>query len=281
MSAADNIHQDRTGGAKLDFEGDMSYGDYLSLDALLNAQHPLSPDHNELLFIIQHQTSELWIKLVIHELRAAREQIKGDHLPATFKMLARVSRIMEQLVSSWSVLATLTPSEYSALRPYLKNSSGFQSYQYRLIEFILGNKQPPMMRPHRHKAAIYAEVEAELGAPSLYDEAIRLLGRRGHPLDVEALQRDWSTPYAYNESVEQAWLAVYHDPEAEWECYELAEELVDLEDTFRQWRFRHLTTVERIIGFKRGTGGTAGASYLKQVLDTQLFPELWRVRTSL
>jgi tryptophan 2,3-dioxygenase len=268
-------------GARLDFAAEMSYGDYLALDDLLAAQHPLSPDHNELLFIIQHQTSELWMKLMLHELRAARQQIQQDALPPAFKMLERVARIMAQLVTSWDVLATLTPSEYSAIRPFLKSSSGFQSHQYRLIEFILGNKQAVMMRPHRHKPPLHEQVEAELQAPSLYDEAVRLLARRGHTIDPSALERDWAEAYPYNASVEAAWLSIYQQPEAQWELYELAEELVDLEDAFRQWRFRHLTTVERVIGYKRGTGGTAGTSYLRHVMDTRLFPELWNVRTHL
>jgi len=272
---------DQHDGAKLDFSEDMSYGDYLSLDALLNAQHPQSPDHNELLFIIQHQTSELWIKLMLHELAAARELLKHDELPPAFKMMARVSRIMEQLVHAWDVLATLTPSEYSAFRPFLAHSSGFQSYQYRLIEFVLGNKNGVMTRPHRHDDALFALVDRELHTPSLYDEALRLLARRGFTIALEVLDRDWTQPYNHHASVEQAWLTVYQDTSRYWELYELAEELVDMEDAFRQWRFRHMTTVERIIGFKRGTGGTSGVNYLKQVLDTQLFPELWRVRTSL
>lgn len=268
-------------GAKLDFTDDMSYGDYLALDSLLTAQHPLSPDHNEMLFIIQHQTSELWMKLMLHELQAARQQIQLDALPPAFKMLERVARIMAQLVTSWDVLATLTPSEYSAIRPYLKNSSGFQSHQYRLIEFIMGNKQEVMMRPHRHNPPVFEQVDAELNVPSLYDEAVRLLARKGHSINPSVLDRDWSQPYAYDASVEAAWLAIYQQPESQWELYELAEELVDLEDAFRQWRFRHLTTVERVIGYKRGTGGTAGTYYLRHVLDTRLFPELWNVRTHL
>lgn len=271
----------QTNGARLDFEDEMSYGDYLGLDALLAAQNPLSPDHNEMLFIIQHQTSELWMKLMLHELRAARSQIQQDDLPPAFKMMARVTRIMAQLVHSWDVLSTLTPSEYSAIRPYLKQSSGFQSHQYRLIEFMLGNKNAVMLRPHRHRDAVAAELERELNAPSLYDEAIRALARRGHVIEAGALERDWSQPHPYAATVEAGWLAIYQQPTADWELYELAEKLVDLEDSFRQWRFRHLTTVERIIGFKRGTGGTSGAGYLKQVLDIQLFPELWRVRTNL
>ncbi|MCA0453351.1 MAG: tryptophan 2,3-dioxygenase [Chloroflexi bacterium] len=268
-------------GAKLDFADDMSYGDYLSLDHILNAQNPLSTDHNEMLFIIQHQTSELWIKLMLHELNAARERLKADDFSPAFKMMARVSRIMEQLVSAWDVLSTLTPSEYSSIRPFLRQSSGFQSYQYRLIEFILGNKNDVMIRPHRHYPNLTAILQAELEKPSLYDEVLFLLARHGYKLDDAILKRDWTLPYRYNGSVEAAWLEIYRNSESSWSFYELAEELVDLEDSFRQWRFRHMTTVKRIIGFKRGTGGTSGVGYLTQVLDTELFPELWRVRTSL
>jgi len=278
QSRTANNHLD---GAHLDFNNDMSYGDYLALDDILEAQHPLSEDHNELLFIIQHQTSELWMKLMLHELSAAREQIKRDDLPPAFKMMARVSRIMEQLVHAWDVLATMTPSEYSSFRPHLGRASGFQSYQYRMIEFIMGNKNAVMTRPHQHHPQRSKAVDRELHSPSLYDEAIRLLARRGYTIDPHIMDRDWTQAYQFNASVEQAWLAVYREPHEAWELYELAEELVDLEDSFRQWRFRHLTTVQRIIGFKRGTGGTAGVSYLKHVLDTELFPELWKVRTDL
>ncbi|MFN8471790.1 MAG: tryptophan 2,3-dioxygenase [Anaerolineae bacterium] len=268
-------------GAVLDFREDMSYADYLHLNEVLGAQHPLAIDHNEMLFIIQHQTSELWLKLILHELAAARESIRADELAPAFKMMARVSRIMEQLVHAWDVLSTLTPSEYSAFRPSLGRSSGFQSYQYRLLEFMLGNKNDVMLRPHSHEPEVLALLEAELARPSLYDEAIRVLARRGFAIDSGALEHDWSQPYQYNTSVEQAWLAVYQAPEQHWGLYELAEELVDLEDAFRQWRFRHVTTVERIIGFKRGTGGTSGVSYLRRMLDVQLFPELWKLRTYL
>lgn len=267
--------------AQLDFSTSMSYGDYLSLGAILDAQHPLSPDHNEMLFIIQHQTSELWMKLALFELRAALASIRGDALPPAFKMLARVSRILEQLVQAWNVLATMTPSEYSAMRPYLGASSGFQSYQYRQLEFLLGNKNPQMLRPHAHRPDILAQVRDTLEAPSLYDEVIRLLARRGFPIAPARLERDWTGPTEHDASVEAAWLAIYREPDAHWELYELAEELVDLEDAFRQWRFRHVTTVERIIGFKQGTGGTNGAPYLRKMLDVVLFPELWHVRTTL
>ncbi|WP_459572173.1 tryptophan 2,3-dioxygenase, partial [Cupriavidus sp. 8B] len=244
--------------AQMDFAKDMSYGDYLALDQILNAQHPLSPEHNEMLFIVQHQTSELWMKLALHELRAARECVRQDQLPPAFKMLTRVSRIMEQLVQAWSVLATMTPPEYSAMRPYLGMSSGFQSFQYREIEFILGNKNAAMLRPHAHQPQHLALVEEALRTPSLYDEAIRLMARRGFAIDAACIERDWTLPAGENASVEAAWLEVYRQPEAHWELYELGEKFVDLEDAFRQWRFRHVTTVERVIGFKRGTGGTEG-----------------------
>ncbi|KVE23631.1 tryptophan 2,3-dioxygenase [Burkholderia singularis] len=267
--------------AQLDFSQSMSYGDYLSLSTLLNAQHPRSPEHNEMLFIIQHQTSELWMKLALFELRAARASIVGNALPPAFKMLARVSRVLEQLVQAWNVLATMTPSEYSAMRPYLGASSGFQSHQYRELEFILGNKNAQMLRPHAHRAEIHAHLEASLRAPSLYDEAIFLLARRGFAIAPERLDADWTQPTRTDPTVEAAWLEIYRAPHAHWELYELAEELVDLEDAFRQWRFRHVTTVERIIGLKTGTGGTNGAPYLRKMLDVVLFPELWRVRTAL
>jgi tryptophan 2,3-dioxygenase len=268
-------------GARLDFSREMSYGDYLRLDEVLNAQHPLSPDHNEMLFIVQHQTSELWMKLMLHELQAAIAAIAGDRMAPAFKMLARVSRIMEQLVHAWDVLATMTPPEYSAIRPYLASSSGFQSWQYRCIEFRLGNKNAAMLKPHAHRPEILAAVEAAHRAPSLYDEALRLLARRGLPVPQSHLARDWTQPYAASDAVEQAWLVVYRDPERHWDLYQLGEELTDLEDAFRLWRFRHVTTVERIIGFKRGTGGTSGVGYLRKMLDVVLFPEIWKLRTDL
>ena len=267
--------------AKLDFGDSMSYGDYLGLDSILTAQHPLSPDHNEMLFIVQHQTSELWMKLALYELRAALGAVHRDELPPAFKMLARVSRIFEQLVQAWNVLATMTPSEYTAMRPYLGASSGFQSHQYRQIEFMLGNKNAQMLKPHAHRPDVLQQVRETLEAPSFYDEVIRLLARRGFEIAPERLERDWTEPTTHDASVEAAWLTVYREPSKYWELYEMAEELVDLEDAFRQWRFRHVTTVERIIGFKQGTGGTAGASYLRKMLDVVLFPELWYVRTVL
>ena len=267
--------------AQLDFSRDMSYGDYLQLDAILTAQKPLSPAHDEMLFIVQHQTSELWMKLMLHELNAAIGHIAADELQMAFKMLARVSKIMEQLVHAWDVLATMTPPEYTAMRPYLGQSSGFQSYQYRSIEFSLGNKNRAMLRPHEHRADLLAQVQAAFEAPSLYDEALRLLARRGIPVPASHLDRDWTQPYEASDAVEQAWLAVYRDPKAHWDLYQLGEELTDLEDAFRLWRFRHVTTVERVIGFKRGTGGTGGVSYLRKMLDVVLFPEIWKLRTDL
>ncbi len=268
-------------GAHTDFTGEMSYGDYLHLDRLLEAQHPLSGSHNEMLFIIQHQTTELWMKLVIHELKAAIARLRDDDLPPAFKMLARVSRIMAQLIQAWDVLSTLTPSEYMAFRHRLVRSSGFQSYQFRAVEFLLGNKRRELLDAFRHRADLYARLEALLAAPSIYDEAIRLLARRGFAIDRAAIERDWRAPYPANKSVEAAWTAIYRDAERHWDLYELGEELVDLEDFFRQCRFRHVTTVERIIGGKPGTGGTQGVAYLRGLLQIRLFPELWDLRTAL
>ena len=265
----------------LDFSRRMSYGDYLQLDKILNAQEPLSPDHNEMLFIVQHQTSELWMKLMLHELRAAVACVARDELPSAFKMLARVSKIMEQLVHAWDVLATMTPPEYSAIRPYLAQSSGFQSHQYRCIEFTLGNKQAAMLKPHEHRPDLLDQVRAAFEAPSLYDESLRLLARRGLPVPESHRDRDWTLPYSADTGVEQAWLAVYRQPDRHWDLYQLGEELTDLEDAFRLWRFRHLTTVERVIGLKRGTGGTSGTAYLRKMLDVVLFPEIWTLRTAL
>ena len=267
--------------AKLDFSQDMSYGDYLHLDEVLGAQHPRSPDHNEMLFIVQHQTSELWMKLMLHELQAAIAAVARDELGSAFKMLARVSRVMEQLVHAWDVLATMTPPEYSAIRPFLANSSGFQSWQYRCIEFRLGNKNAAMLSPHRHRAELLALVQAAHQAPSLYDEALRLLARRGIEVPASHTNRDWTQPYSASTDVEAAWLTVYRDPKLHWDLYQLGEELTDLEDAFRLWRFRHVTTVERVIGFKRGTGGTSGVGYLRKMLDVVLFPEIWTLRTVL
>ena len=265
----------------LDASQSMSYSDYLHLDAILNAQKPLSPDHNEMLFIVQHQTSELWMKLMLHELNAAIRHIDLDELPDAFKMLARVSQIMSQLVHAWDVLATMTPPEYSAIRPYLAQSSGFQSWQYRCIEFAMGNKNAAMLLPHAHRPDLHAIVESAYVAPSLYDASLKLLARKGLVIPPDYLERDWRQPYKASAQVEEAWLVVYRNHKQHWDLYQLGEELADLEDAFRLWRFRHVTTVERVIGFKRGTGGTGGVSYLRKMLDVVLFPEIWSLRTSL
>ena len=276
-----SLPDDDGSSAKLDFSRAMSYGDYLHLDAVLGAQHRRSAAHDEMLFIVQHQVSELWMKLLLHELEAAIGAVSADELQRAFKMLARVSKIMEQLVHAWDVLATMTPPEYSAMRPALASSSGFQSWQYRMIEFKLGNKNAAMLKPHAHRPDILAAVRAAHEAPSLYDESLRLLARRGLPVPASHLERDWRQPYVASAGVEQAWLVVYRSPEAHWDLYQLGEELTDLEDIFRLWRFRHVTTVERVIGFKRGTGGTGGVSYLRKMLDVVLFPEIWKLRTDL
>ena len=268
-------------GAQLDFSKSMSYGDYLALDRILTAQHPLSPNHNEMLFIVQHQTSELWMKLMLHELHAVRTQLHGDDLPPAFKMLSRVARIMDQLVHAWDVLATMTPPEYTAIRPYLGASSGFQSAQYRELEFILGNKNAAMLKVHEPAPEVHARLDTALRTPSIYDEAVFLLGRSGLAIAPERMQLDWTTPTVAEDSVKAAWLEVYREPSKHWALYELAEKLVDMETAFRTWRFRHVTTVERIIGFKTGTGGTAGVSYLRKMLDVVLFPELFALRTEL
>jgi tryptophan 2,3-dioxygenase len=268
-------------GAQMTFEGRMSYGDYLRLDRILDAQAPISDAHDEMLFIIQHQTSELWMRLAIHELDATRAALRADALPPAFKMLARVARIFEQLNSAWDVLRTMTPSEYTSFRDSLGQSSGFQSFQYRRIEFVVGNRNPAMLRPHAHRPDLLAELDAELARPSLYDEALRLLARNGLEVPEAVLARDVARPYAPSDAVRAAWAEVYRAPEAHWPLYELAEKLVDFEDYFRRWRFNHVTTVERVIGFKRGTGGTGGVSYLKRMLEVELFPELWHVRTEL
>lgn len=268
-------------GAQMSFDGRMSYGDYLQIDTLLNAQKPLTDKHDEMLFIIQHQTSELWMRLAVHELVAARQALRDGRLPNAFKMLARVARIFEQLNSAWDVLRTMTPSEYTQFREQLGQSSGFQSHQYRQIEYILGNRNEAMLRPHAHHPEILQLLENELAQPSLYDEALRLVAAAGIAIPAELLERDLRLPHTANEAVMQAWKVVYQHPEHYWTLYELAEKLVDFEDYFRRWRFNHVTTVERIIGFKRGTGGTGGVSYLRRMLEVELFPELWHVRTIL
>ena len=268
-------------GAEMSFKERMSYSDYLHLENILDAQAPLSTAHDEMLFIIQHQTSELWMKLAVHELESACDAIANDKLPHAFKMLARVSRILEQLNNAWDVLRTMTPSEYTEFRDSLGQSSGFQSWQYRAIEFMAGNRNLAMLGPHKHRPDLTEKLEAILAAPSLYDEAILLLGRNGFDIGADAKRTDWRETRTENEEVLVAWQSVYRDPQRYWMFYELAEKLVDFEDYFRRWRFNHVTTVERIIGMKRGTGGTSGASYLKKMLEVELFPELWKVRTRL
>ena len=270
-----------TEGAVTDFARRMSYGDYLRLDLILSAQAPLTDAHDEMLFVVQHQTSELWMRLAIHEIAAARALIAKDDTGPAMKMLARVSRIFEQLNNAWDVLRTMTPSDYTRFREQLGQSSGFQSRQYRVIEYMLGNRNAAMLRPHAHDDAATALLKGELGQPSLYDEAIRLAHRQGVPMPEEVLGRDLGRTHAFSDGVMEAWATVYHEPETHWRLYELAEKLVDLEDYFRRWRFNHVTTVERVIGFKRGTGGTGGVSYLRRMLEVELFPELWRVRTVL
>jgi tryptophan 2,3-dioxygenase len=260
---------------------DLSYGGYLELERILSAQHPRSGQHDEMLFIIIHQASELWMKLSIHELCAARDRIAADDLPSALKMIARVGRIQAQMIQSWEVLATLTPSEYARIRPALGQSSGFQSYQYRQLDFILGARRAGALKVHEASPEIHARLLAMLKEPSLYDEAVRLLARRGFAIDPPLLDRDWREPHPESASVEAAWIAVYREPELHWDLYELAEKLVDLEYRFQQWRFAHLKTVERIIGGKMGTGGSAGLTYLARALESQFFPELLKVRTSL
>ncbi len=270
-----------TSGAHIDFTNAMSYGDYLHLDDLLATQEPRSSQHDEMLFIVIHQSTELWMKLVLHELRAAVAEIQRDNLRPAFKMLARVSGIQAQLLQSWDVLSTMTPADYLTFRDALGQSSGFQSHQYRAIEFSLGNKNAEMLRPFAHRPDLHEPLQAILAAPSLYDEALALLAKRGLAVPNDRLNRDWQLPYEASEGVRTVWQAVYGDTARYWDLYELAEKLVDLEDRFQQWRFRHLTTVARIIGNKRGTGGTAGVGYLQKALAIRLFPELWQVRTAL
>ncbi|MGS4990453.1 tryptophan 2,3-dioxygenase [Roseibium sp. RP-7] len=270
-----------TEGAEMRFADKMSYGDYLGLTQILNAQAPLSDASDELLFIIQHQTSELWMKLMLHELNAARDAIADDHMPQAMKLLARVSRIMEQLNSAWDVLRTMTPSDYTQFRDALGMSSGFQSLQYRLIEYALGNRNTAMIRPHEHDAQSVALLNAELARPSLYQVVLAFARSQGLDVPDDAIAVPASAPHLEVPAIMTLWQKVYRDPSAHWALYEVGEKLVDLEDYFRRWRFNHVTTVERVIGFKRGTGGTGGVSYLKRMLEVELFPELWHVRTAL
>jgi tryptophan 2,3-dioxygenase len=260
---------------------DVTYASYLDLDRLLSAQHPVSGAHDEMLFIVIHQASELWLKLCLHELTAARARIAADDLRPAFKMLARVARAQEQLITGWDVLSTMTPHDYSQIRPHLGRSSGFQSAQYRLMEFMLGGRDPDMVTMHEATPEVAAGLRVELGRPSLYDEALRLLAKRGFAIPAEVLKRGLERPHESDPAIVEAWARIYRDPEAHWDLYELAEKLVDLEYHFQRWRFGHLKTVERIIGFKRGTGGTAGVPYLESVLKKGFFPELLAVRTEI
>jgi tryptophan 2,3-dioxygenase len=264
-----------------DLEGGMTYGGYLGLDKLLGAQKPVSGHHDEMLFIVIHQVTELWMKLSLHELRAVVLQIQQNDLDPAFKMLARVARIQGQLIKSWEVLSTMTPFDYASFRGYLGKSSGFQSAQYRELEFLLGNKTRELIEVHRSDPAVYGKLSEVLHRPSLWDETLRMLAKRGFDIPGDHVERDWAEPYVPDARVAAAWLAVYRDVATHWDLYELAEKLVDLEQKFQEWRFSHMTTVERIIGHKRGTGGTSGVSYLKKALDLRFFPELWSVRTSI
>ena len=274
-------HDPDEDGAEMSFDGRMTYGDYLRIDRLLTSQHLLTGAHDEMLFIIQHLTSELWMKLALHELDAARRAIAEDRVREAFKMLARIARIFEQLNNAWDVLRTMTPSDYTTFREGLGQSSGFQSWQYRLIEFAVGNRNEAMLKPHAHRADLTAMLEAELARPSLYDEALRHLARTGMPVPAEVLERDLRLTWVAQPGVQAVWETVYRDPLRYWQAYELAEKLMDFEDYFRRWRFNHVTTVERVIGLKRGTGGTSGVSYLRRMLEVELFPELWHLRTAL
>jgi tryptophan 2,3-dioxygenase len=268
----EGIHRDLSG---------LDYGGYLQLDRLLSAQAPVSGHHDELLFIVQHQTTELWIKLIIHELRAAMAHLAADEVGPALKCLARVKHVQKQMTDQWSVLATLTPAEYAQFRGQLGHASGFQSAQYRLLEFILGNKNAGMLAVFAHAPAAQEVLRAALEGPSLYDEFLRLLARRGYAVPSRLLERDLTRPHTLDPELVQVFAGVYADPESQWDVYETCEELVDVEDTFQTWRFRHMKTVERIIGRKRGTGGSSGVGFLEQALNLTFFPELWAVRTEL
>jgi tryptophan 2,3-dioxygenase len=259
----------------------LSYGEYLQLDKLLDAQKPLSFQHDEMMFIIVHQSSELWLRLFLHELASVLECVRRDDLGPSFKMLARIACVQAQLISTWDVLSTMTPAEYSAFRNTLGRSSGFQSYQYRMLEFMLGNKHADMIVVHKRDPKAYEALERALESPSLYDEVLRLLSRRGYGIPETYLSRDFKEPYTSSKQVAGAWLGVYHNAEKDWDLYELAERLVDLDHKFQLWRCHHLKTVERIIGYKAGTGGSGGVSYLAKALELKFFPELWQIRTSM
>ncbi|HEC09753.1 MAG TPA: tryptophan 2,3-dioxygenase [Acidimicrobiales bacterium] len=280
-AADDTVVAVDIGGEEIHWDQDMSYGQYLHLDVLLDAQKPLTDEHDEMLFVIIHQATELWLKLSLHELDAAIAEIQADSVRPAFKMLSRIARIQAQLIQSWEVLSTLTPVDYLKFRDRLGASSGFQSYQYRLLEYRIGNKNPALAEVHRSHPEIYARLQDALAAPSLYDEVLALMARSGFELPADVLERDFSLPYAPRPEVEDAWLEVYRDTDTHWTLYELAEKLVDLEQNFQNWRFSHMKTVERIIGYRRGTGGSSGVHFLKKALDLRFFPEIWDVRTRL
>jgi tryptophan 2,3-dioxygenase len=277
----DRIERAVEPGIVSDFSGRLSYAGYLSLGGLLAQQKPLSqPEHHdEMLFIIQHQVSELWMKLIIHELTAAIDHVRNDKLGPALKILSRVKLIQMQLFGQWAVLETLTPSEYMEFRGVLGNASGFQSFQYRKLEFLLGNKSRDSIRVFAHDRAIYDDLVRVLESPSLYDEFLRYLFRRGYKIPMDCLERDWSAPHVRNEAVVETFREIYRDPKQHWEAYEMCEKLVDVEEYFQLWRFRHLKTVERIIGFRQGTGGSSGAGFLRQALELTFFPELLASRT--
>jgi len=264
-----------------DFRETMSYGDYLRLDSLLSCQHPQTKQHDEMLFVIIHQASELWIKLCLHEIHGAIRQMHTGELGPVFKMMARVARVQVNLIQSWEILSTLTPFDYSSFRAALGKSSGFQSFQYRMLEFRLGNKNREMARVFASHPSIAADVNTALVEPSIYDEALALLSRRGFQVPLEKLERDFAEPYVSDRRVTECWRQVYNDVDTHWDLYELAEKLVDLEYRFHLWRYSHMKTVERIIGAKPGTGGTSGVGYLKRALDARFYPELWDVRTEI
>ncbi|HWP94775.1 MAG TPA: tryptophan 2,3-dioxygenase [Gammaproteobacteria bacterium] len=275
--------RDLEAGIHTDLRDRLTYSGYLCLDQLLSAQRPLSdpPHHDEMLFIIQHQTSELWMKLMIHELEAAIRNVQRDELEPCFKILARVKQVQLQLAGQWSVLETLTPSEYAEFRGVLGNASGFQSLQYRALEFLLGNKHPALVEVFRHDPAAHAWLTTLLNRPSLYDEFLRHLHRRGHAVPARCIERDWSRPYERVPELVPVFKRIYEDRETHWDAYEMCEKLVDIEDNFQLWRFRHMKTVERIIGYKPGTGGSSGVAFLKKALDLTFFPELFDVRTEI
>jgi tryptophan 2,3-dioxygenase len=282
MSKEYSSHVDVSGeGIHWDFSEDMSYGQYLRLEEILKGQVPLTDAHDEMMFIVIHQTAELWMKLCIHELSGAIKHLQQDDIGPALKMLTRISRIQEQLIQSWRILSTMTPSDYLTFRDALGHSSGFQSYQYRTMEYALGNKNPAMARVHRDNPVANEWVQHALNHRSIYDEILALLSRAGFDVPKGALERDWSEPYEADERIEAVWREIYKDPERHWQHYELGEKLVDLEDKFQQWRFSHMKTVERIIGYRKGTGGTSGVSYLEKALSLRFFPELWTVRSAL